>query len=70
MRRELAPAVHRIAASRGHNEQGPVPSRSLARARIRGRGDSWGAFGIPGGPYSPSRRGSIPRRSTFVQDSK
>jgi hypothetical protein len=60
MRRALAPAGHRIAASGGYNEQGPGSSCSLARSRIRGRGDSWGAIGsqealttIPGGVRFP-----------------
>ena len=71
MRRELVPAGHRIAASGGYNVQGPESSCSLARTRIRGRGDSFvGRNWFPGGPYNHSGRGSTPRRSTFIYDSK
>jgi hypothetical protein len=67
MRRELVPAGHRIAASGDYNEQGPESSCSLARTRIRGRGDSFmGRDWFPGGLYNHSGRGSIPRRSTFI----
>jgi hypothetical protein len=65
MRREAALAGHRIAASGGHDEQGPESSCSLARARTRGRGDSpVGHDWLPGGLYTPAGRGSIPRWST------
>ena len=58
MRRELAPAGHRIAASGGYNEQGPVSSCSLARSRTRGRGDSLGgARLVPRRPLQPFRAG-------------
>jgi hypothetical protein len=61
MRRELAPAGHRIAANGGYNEQGPVSLIAPTNRRTRGRGDSLrGAFGTlvaftthPGGVRFP-----------------
>lgn len=72
MRRELVPAGHRIAASGGYNGQGPIArcyrwrDQGYEAVAILFAGRDW----FPGGPYNRSGRGSIPRRSTFIQDSK
>jgi hypothetical protein len=57
MRRELAPAGHRIAASGGYNEQGPVPPvvgaiKDTGPWRFLG-----GALLVPRRPLQPFRAG-------------
>gem|GEM_PF-5021668 len=69
-RRVLAPACHMIAAGRGSNRKalglafvGTIRPKALAISLM---GREW----FPGGPYNQSRRGSIPRRSTFFYYNK
>jgi hypothetical protein len=70
MRRGSVP-VSLESPCQGPNKEGSIASESLAQCKamepwrfLAGRGRS------PGGPYNLSRRGSILRRSTFIQDSR
>ena len=70
MRRELVPV------SLESPWQGPQKARPrylpliVGAIQITGPWRFVGRDWFPGGPYNRSGRGSIPRRSTFIQDSK
>lgn len=72
MRRVLASADHRSKSPSVEARKSKVPLLGDNRWRDSSSGTVaiMGRVWYPGGLYNPSGRGSIPRRSTFLQDSK
>jgi len=63
MRRDLVP-VSDESPWQEPQKEGSIASKSLARWKAMEPWRFMGRDWFPGGPYSPSGRGSIPRRST------